>query len=162
MRAWLYCVADWRTWGGLCFLMKVRSSRKEGVEQLGPQRTQRIQSPRAQGPAPLCSFHWIFSLKTRISRQTLGNLRSQACICIRESQCWTALCHPLCKPMRSHPRPLSHLLQEQRKELTWEGSKLILPWVPDYCMLLTFSTSPFCVTNKYHKRVANNHVILLR
>lgn len=84
MRAWLYCVADWRTWGGLCFLMKVRSSRKEGVEQLGPQRTQRIQSPRAQGPAPLCSFHWIFSLKTRISGQTLGNLRSQACICIRE------------------------------------------------------------------------------
>ena len=62
--------------GGLCFLMKVRSSRKEGVERLGPQRTRRIQSPRAQGPAPLCSFHWIFSLKTRISRQTLGNLRS--------------------------------------------------------------------------------------
>lgn len=120
--------------GGLCFLMKVRSSRKEAVERLGPQRTQRIQSPRAQGPAPLCSFHIsifhisrIFSLKTRISGQTLGNLRSQACICVRESQCWTELCHPLCKPMHSHPWPFSHLLQGQRKELTWECSKLIPP-----------------------------------
>ena len=117
--------------GGLCFLMKVRSSRKEGVQQLGPQRTRRIQSPRTQGPAPLSSFHWIFSLKTRISGQTLGNLKSQACICNRESQCWTALCHPLCKPTHSYSRPLSHLLQGQRKDLTWEGSKLIPPWVPD-------------------------------
>ena len=148
--------------GGLCFLMKVRSSRKEGVQQLGPQRTRRIKSSRTQGPAPLSSFHWIFSLKTRISGQTLGNLKSQACICNRESQCWTALCHPLCKPTHSYSRPLSHLLQGQRKDLTWEGSKLIPRECLIYCMFLTFSTFPFCVRNKYHKRVANNYIILLR
>ncbi|KAB0380474.1 hypothetical protein FD755_008258, partial [Muntiacus reevesi] len=39
----------------------------------------------------------------------------------------TTLCHPLCKPTHNYPCPLSHLLQGQRQELTWEGSKLIPP-----------------------------------